>query len=51
MLQRRLRIGYARAARLVDLLEEEGTIGQSKGPGKNRVVYKPEPIPGSDVRI
>jgi len=30
-LQRRLRVGYARAARLIDLLEEEGTIGPRKG--------------------
>jgi S-DNA-T family DNA segregation ATPase FtsK/SpoIIIE len=39
MLQRRLRVGYARAARIVDLLEEEGTIGRSEGPGKHREVY------------
>lgn len=30
-LQRRLRIGYARAARLLDLLEEEGVIGPGDG--------------------
>lgn len=48
MLQRRLRVGYARAARLVDLLEAEGTIGSSEGPGKNREVYKETPEPGSD---
>ena len=38
-LQRRLRIGYARAARLLDLLEEEGTIGPPDG-AKPREVYK-----------
>ncbi|MDA2921639.1 DNA translocase FtsK [Patescibacteria group bacterium AH-259-L07] len=37
-LQRRLRIGYARAARLLDLLEEEGTIGPAEG-SKPREVY------------
>ncbi|MDA2935671.1 DNA translocase FtsK [Patescibacteria group bacterium AH-259-L05] len=37
-LQRRLRIGYARAARLLDLLEEEGTIGPQEG-SKPREVY------------
>ena len=37
-LQRRLRIGYARAARLLDLLEEEGTIGPADG-AKPRDVY------------
>jgi S-DNA-T family DNA segregation ATPase FtsK/SpoIIIE len=31
LLQRRLRIGYARAARLLDLLEEQGVIGPSNG--------------------
>ena len=31
LLQRRLRIGYARAARLLDLLEEQGVIGPPNG--------------------
>lgn len=43
MLQRRMRVGYARAARLVDLLEAEGSIGASNGPGKNRRVLAEEP--------
>jgi S-DNA-T family DNA segregation ATPase FtsK/SpoIIIE len=37
LLQRRLRIGYPRAARLMDLLEEEGIIGPGE-PGKSRDV-------------
>jgi S-DNA-T family DNA segregation ATPase FtsK/SpoIIIE len=37
LLQRRLHIGYPRAARLVDLLEEEGIVGQSEG-GQSRQV-------------
>ncbi|MDP4038454.1 MAG: DNA translocase FtsK 4TM domain-containing protein [bacterium] len=31
LLQRRLRIGYARAARLIDLLEERGVVGPADG--------------------
>jgi len=31
LLQRRFRIGYARAARLLDLLEERGIVGQANG--------------------
>lgn len=31
LLQRRLRVGYARAARLLDLLENQGIIGQADG--------------------
>ncbi|MFH1838114.1 MAG: DNA translocase FtsK 4TM domain-containing protein [Candidatus Kuenenbacteria bacterium] len=38
LLQRRLRIGYARAARLLDLLEEQGIIGPVDG-AKPREIY------------
>jgi S-DNA-T family DNA segregation ATPase FtsK/SpoIIIE len=38
MLQRRLRIGYPRAARLVDELEEMGVVGPSVGGGREREV-------------
>lgn len=38
LLQRRLRVGYARAARLLDLLEENGVIGPGDG-AKPREVY------------
>jgi S-DNA-T family DNA segregation ATPase FtsK/SpoIIIE len=37
LLQRRLRIGYARAARLIDEMEEQGIIGADEG-GKGRPV-------------
>jgi S-DNA-T family DNA segregation ATPase FtsK/SpoIIIE len=38
MLQRRLRIGYPRAARLLDQLEKTGVIGPSMGGGRDREV-------------
>lgn len=36
--QRSLRIGYSRAARLVDLLEENGVIGPASGSGPRKVI-------------
>jgi DNA segregation ATPase FtsK/SpoIIIE-like protein len=39
LLQRRLRIGYSRAARLIDLLEEQGIIGPSEAGGRSREVF------------
>jgi len=38
LLQRRLRIGYPRAARLMDELEEMGVVGPSVGSGRDREV-------------
>ena len=38
MLQRKLRIGYPRAARLLDQLEEMGVVGPSMGGGRDRDV-------------
>jgi S-DNA-T family DNA segregation ATPase FtsK/SpoIIIE len=38
MLQRKLRIGYPRAARLLDKLEEMGVVGPSMGGGRDREV-------------
>lgn len=38
LLQRRLRIGYPRAARLLDELEKMGVVGPSQGGGKEREV-------------
>ena len=38
LLQRRLRLGYARAARLIDTLEERGIVGPAEG-AKPREVY------------
>lgn len=52
LLQRRLRIGYPRAARLLDQLEERGVVGPSQGGGKEREVLagtqEEEDLNGSD---
>jgi S-DNA-T family DNA segregation ATPase FtsK/SpoIIIE len=48
MLQRRLRIGYPRAARLLDQLEENGVVGPSMGGGRDReVLLEPDEENGS----
>ncbi|HEU0051096.1 MAG TPA: DNA translocase FtsK, partial [Patescibacteria group bacterium] len=47
LLQRRLKVGYARAARLLDLLEEEGFIGPGDG-AKPREILKAEFTKGAD---
>jgi S-DNA-T family DNA segregation ATPase FtsK/SpoIIIE len=38
LLQRRLRIGYSRASRLIDLMEEKGIVGPSPGGSRPREV-------------
>ena len=40
LLQRRLRVGYPRAARLMDQLEELGVVGPSQGGGREREVLQ-----------
>jgi S-DNA-T family DNA segregation ATPase FtsK/SpoIIIE len=42
LLQRRLRIGNPRAARLIDLMEEQGIVGPSQGAGRSREVLGEE---------
>lgn len=41
-LQRKLRVGYARAARLMDILEEKGVIGEGSGSKPRDVLIKPD---------
>jgi S-DNA-T family DNA segregation ATPase FtsK/SpoIIIE len=43
MLQRRLRIGYSRAARLIDTMEQQGIIGPDPGGSRTREVLVPSP--------
>jgi DNA segregation ATPase FtsK/SpoIIIE, S-DNA-T family len=50
LLQRRLRIGYPRAARLLDQLEEMGVVGPSQGGGKEREVLVSEEDLGEEEK-
>jgi S-DNA-T family DNA segregation ATPase FtsK/SpoIIIE len=42
LLQRRLRIGYGRAAHLIDLMENDGIVGAADGPKPREVLKKPD---------
>ncbi|HWG36545.1 MAG TPA: DNA translocase FtsK [Terriglobales bacterium] len=42
LLQRRLRIGYGRAAHLIDLMHKDGIVGPADGPRPREVLKRPE---------